>query len=208
MLYVTDPMCSWCWGFAATMHELRRRFPVRTVLGGLAPDSDQPMAAEMQAYVQQAWRDVSAASGAEFNFDFWSQCAPRRSTYPANRAVVLARRAGLEWQMLKAIQHAYYLQARNPSDDDVLVDLAAGLGMDAAQFATELNAETTQSELEADFEMRRSIGANSFPSIGLELVTEVDGSTSQLIHSGWATLDQILVKLEPWNTNLVFPGRS
>ncbi len=190
------------------MHELRRRFPVRTVLGGLAPDSDQPMAAEMQAYVQQAWRDVSAASGAEFNFDFWSQCAPRRSTYPANRAVVLARRAGLEWQMLKAIQHAYYLQARNPSDDDVLVDLAAGLGMDAAQFATELNAETTQSELEADFEMRRSIGANSFPSIGLELVTEVDGSTSQLIHSGWATLDQILVKLEPWNTNLVFPGRS
>lgn len=198
-------MCSWCWGFAPTINELRRSYPVKIVLGGLAPDSDAPMADETRAYVQQAWRDVAATTGAEFNFDFWTQCAPRRSTYPANRAVVLARRQGLEWQMLKAIQHAYYLQARNPSDAPVLADLASEIGMDRDQFLAQLGAESTQSELEQDFELRASIGANSFPSIALR-ETGPSGGGNRLIHSGWVTLDQIRVKLEPWNTNQVSPG--
>lgn len=210
LLYVVDPMCSWCWGFAPTIAELRRLMPVRIVLGGLAPDSDQPMPDAMKAYIQQAWHAVEAASGAQFNFDFWNKCAPRRSTYPSNRAMILARRAGgkrdgeasseLEWQMLNAIQQAYYLQARNPSDADVLADLAAGLGMDRQQFVNELNDPSVQGELEADFALRRSIGANSFPSIGLSETFGIEHKL-QLIHAGWATLEQIRVKLGPWNTN-------
>jgi putative protein-disulfide isomerase len=205
LLYVVDPMCSWCWGFAPTIAALRERYPVQLVLGGLAPDSSEPMPPEMRAYVQQAWHDVAAASGAAFNFDFWQQCEPRRSTYPANRAVVLARRLGLEWQMLEAIQHAYYLHARNPSEVTVLADLAAGLGMDRGKFIDQVDADSTQSELEQDFDLRRSIGANSFPSIGLRGINERGGS-AQLIHAGWVTLDQIRVKLEPWNTNQASPG--
>ena len=205
LLYVVDPMCSWCWGFAPTIAELKKRYPVQIVLGGLAPDSSEPMASEMRAYVQQAWHDVAASTGAKFNFDFWAQCTPRRSTYPANRAMILARRQGWEWQMLEAIQHGYYLHAQNPSDASVLADLAGAIGMDRSLFLDQLNADATQSALERDFELRRGIGANSFPSIGLR-ETSTSGDDFQLIHSGWVTLDQIRVKLEPWNKNQVSPG--
>ena len=33
--------------------------------------------------------------------------------------------------MISAIQHAYYLQARNPSNADTLIALAAEIGLDA-----------------------------------------------------------------------------
>jgi len=41
------------------------------VLGGLAPDSDQPMPEQMQRYLQQTWqRFQQVVPGTRFNFDF------------------------------------------------------------------------------------------------------------------------------------------
>jgi len=189
LYYVADPMCSWCWGFAPVLKELTNRLPdvpVQIVLGGLAADSDEPMANGMRQYVQQAWRDVRAASGVEFNFDFWTQCQPRRSTYPACRAVILARLQNLESPMFGAIQKAYYLQAKNPSDASTLADLAAELGMDREQFQLDLNAPATQQLLEKDFHQRHQLGANSFPSIGIR-----HRGKNQLIHRGWGDVENI-----------------
>jgi hypothetical protein len=49
LVYVHDPMCSWCWGFDPVLRELVSSLPegvaVRRLLGGLAPDSDEPMPA-------------------------------------------------------------------------------------------------------------------------------------------------------------------
>lgn len=192
ILYVADPMCSWCWGFAPALAGLQKTYPeieVKIVLGGLAPDSSEPMEDSMQAYVQQAWRDVAARSGVTFNHDYWTKCAPRRSTWPACRAVVIARQHGLEREMFAAIQKAYYLDARNPSDDGTLADLAEGLGLDRNAFLTALHSEKTQAALDEDFEIRRSIGANSFPSLGIE-----KDERRQLVHSGWSDEDMILRK--------------
>jgi putative protein-disulfide isomerase len=194
-LYVADPMCSWCWGFAPVLAKIALAYPkipIRIVLGGLAPDSDAPMEAEMRAYVQQAWRDVHTRTGAEFNFDFWQKCAPRRSTWPACRAVILTRRHGLEGAMFAAIQNAYYLQARNPSDPQILADLAADLGLDHSDFLRDLQAEPTQAELESDFELRRQLGADSFPSFGLQQDGEL-----KFLHRGWAEFDPLDQAIRP-----------
>ena len=47
LLYVHDPMCSWCWAFRPAFASLRAQLPrelrLRKVVGGLAPDNDQPM---------------------------------------------------------------------------------------------------------------------------------------------------------------------
>ena len=50
LLYVVDPMCSWCYGFApvldAVRGKLRADVSMDLVMGGLAPDSDAPKSAE------------------------------------------------------------------------------------------------------------------------------------------------------------------
>ena len=85
------------------------------------------MAPQMREYLQQTWRRIQQRiPGSQFNFDFWTSCEPRRSTWPACRAVIAAREQGAEndERMTRAIQEAYYLRARNPSDEAVLVTLA------------------------------------------------------------------------------------
>ena len=71
LLYVADPMCSWCWGFHSVLEQVRDAFRgghIQYVMGGLARDSDDPMPEETQAFVQDQWRKVTEMTGAEFNW--------------------------------------------------------------------------------------------------------------------------------------------
>jgi len=175
LYYVHDPMCSWCWGFRPALSTLIARLPsemqIARLLGGLAPDSHAPMAAEMQEGLQQTWRRIQARiPGTAFNFDFWTVCSPRRSTYPACRAVIAARLqdADLGEAMTSAIQHAYYLEARNPSDRETLIALASAIGADPDRFARAIDTPETQAMLEAEMASARRMGADSFPALVLD----------------------------------------
>ena len=115
-------------------------------MGGLASDSDEPMDATTQAYVQSAWRSVGERTGARFNHEFWDVCQPRRSTYPACRAVISAglQISGARKRYYEAVQQAYYLEARNPSETATLIDLASEIGLDKVQFQQDLDSPQVQ----------------------------------------------------------------
>ncbi len=173
LYYAHDPMCSWCWAFNPCWQQLLSELPasIRVVrlVGGLAADSSEPMAAEMQQFLQSTWRQIQArVPGTEFNFAFWQQCQPRRSTYPACRAVIAARQQQADAAMTLAIQTAYYLNARNPSDDSTLLALAVELGLDGESFKHDLAAEMTQQTLQQEIALCRDLGARGFPSLILE----------------------------------------
>lgn len=176
LYYIHDPMCSWCWGFRPTWQDLQARLPdgvrVEYLVGGLAPDSDEPMPEEMRRYLQQAWHKIHDTLGAEFNFDFWEKCQPRRSTYPACRAVLAAEGQAAGKAMIEAIQRAYYTRAMNPSDKDTLVQLAAELGLDSERFGADLESAQIQQALLEQIDRARSLSSDGFPS----LVLEIDGT--------------------------------
>ncbi len=175
LFYVHDPMCSWCWAFRPVWNEVRSKLPqdleVQYLLGGLAPDSEVPMPQEMRGFLQQTWRKIQfTVPGTEFNFDFWTKNTPRRSTYPACRAVIAAKNQAAEAEetMNAAIQHAYYLRAINPSDDVNLIALAGNIGLDTSRFAQDLNAAQTQQSLEDQIARHQQLGAQGFPSLIVE----------------------------------------
>ncbi|MGY5539814.1 DsbA family protein [Vibrio brasiliensis] len=169
LYYVYDPMCSWCWGYKPVWQkvsqQLESKIEIQYVLGGLAPDSDQPMPEEMQRQIALYWKKIEDFLGTEFNYDFWQKNTPRRSTYPSCRAVLAARKQGAEQAMLSAIQHAYYLEARNPSDNEVLLSLAANIGLDTAKFEVDFFSAELNQEFLQELEFARRIGGNSFPSL-------------------------------------------
>jgi putative protein-disulfide isomerase len=171
-------MCSWCWAFAPGWSALREslsgespdRLVLRKLLGGLAPDSDAPMPQPMQEYLQQTWSAIQRqVPGTRFNFDFWQRCEPRRSTWPACRAVIAARRQGSRYddEMTAAIQRAYYLDARNPSDRDTLVALAGELGLDVRRFGDALDSADVHAEHQREMELVRNLGVRGFPALVL-----------------------------------------
>ena len=165
-------MCSWCWGFSKTWSAIKSSLSddisIQYVMGGLAPDSNEPMTDEMRDYIQTMWRKIErSVPGTKFNYAFWTNCSPRRSTYPACRAVIAIRKQNpsLEEQMINSIQHAYYIDAKNPSDDSTLIDLALKLDIDIEQFKKTLNNNETQSLLLEDISIAKQLGVHGFPSL-------------------------------------------
>jgi putative protein-disulfide isomerase len=174
LYYVHDPMCSWCWGFRPVWNQIRQQLPEQINLisrvGGLAPDSDEPMAQTMRDNLQATWKRINdVIPGTQFNFDFWTENTPRRSTYQACRAVIVARQmADKENEMTLAIQQAYYLQAKNPSDLETLSEAADTIGLDVDQFRQRMFSTELMQDFESELQSVRNIGVNSFPSLVLE----------------------------------------
>ena len=187
LYYVYDPMCSWCWGYRNTWLKLsdalQGKVLVNYQLGGLAPDSDVAMPIELQTSLQGIWRNIHQKLGTEFNFDFWTQCTPQRSTYPSCRACLIAREEGKEKEMLFAIQQAYYLQAKNPSLQETLIKLAGDIGLNVDEFASKLNANDINRKFEEEITSSRQLPIQGFPS----LVLEIDGQVKpiQLDYLDW-----------------------
>ena len=147
------------------------------VLGGLAPDTDQPMPEQTRQMVQSHWRKIQSTIGTEFNFRFWSECRPRRDTYKACRAVIAASYQQAEEPMIEAVQRAYYLRAMNPSEPATLAQLAGELGLDQQAFRRDLISERTESEFRAHRALRAKLNVRVFPSLVLEhrsVVSPVD----------------------------------
>lgn len=197
LVYVHDPMCSWCWAFrpvwASIRSDLAADIQVSSLLGGLAADTAAPMPVEMQQGIRGIWQTIQQrVPGTEFNFDFWARCQPRRATFPACRAVIAAREQSpaFEESMIVAIQQAYYLQARNPSDDATLIELAGELGLDAERFAGDLQSDRVQALLLDEIRRARRLGADSFPSLVL-----VEGGRGRLLQLDYRDPGVVLSQL-------------
>lgn len=180
LIYIHDPMCSWCWAFAPGWKQIQEGLPQgvdsKVLLGGLAPDSDVPMPEEMKQMLSGTWRRIEqTVPGTRFNHNFWTECQPRRSTWPACRAVVAAEhlREGAGALMTSAIQQAYYLEARNPSDSDTLQSLAEGIGLDSAAFAAMLNSEENRERHSQQMAQSQGLGVNSYPTLLLQTAAQL-----------------------------------
>jgi putative protein-disulfide isomerase len=153
------------------MLQLRANLPEKVrwqnVLGGLAPDNDQPMPENLRNMIQGHWRQIESSIGTEFNFDFWTTCQPRRDTYKACRAVIAAAQQQAEEVMIETIQKAYYLRAMNPSEAEMLADLVVELGLDRSRFMQDLGSSKTESEFQQQLSLRDQLGVRSFPSLVL-----------------------------------------
>jgi len=179
LYYVHDPMCSWCWAFRPVWLAFRAQVPVvldiSYIMGGLAADSEEPMPLRLQRQIQAHWHNIQThVLGTVFNFEFWQDNIPRRSTYAACRAVIAARyqNPAYEDAMIYEIQKAYYLYAKNPSDADVLEGCAKGLVLDMQRFHQDMGSDACQEQLLFEMALSQKIGSRGFPSLILSLEGE------------------------------------
>lgn len=194
LYYVYDPMCSWCWGFRPVWDkvkaELSGRVDIVYVLGGLAPESHEPMPEEMRESLQRTWRRVSEVCGVSFNFDFWTRNTPMRSTYPACKAALAARGYGKELAMYERIQRYYYREAGNPSVYENLYELAQELGIPRGEFIERIHSDELDSRLREEIMFAEQLGAQGFPSLILE-----QGGIAHFIQHSYTSVDENIGKI-------------
>ena len=169
-LYVMDPMCAWCYGFQPELDRFLEQYPsaeVDWIMGGLAPDTKEPMSENLKEAISSYWYQIEKVSQVTFNHSYWERNTPFRSTYQACRAVISAERLAVKssQNMAKAIQSAYYREARNPSLDETLIDCAGTIGLCEEQFLTVLHSKETEHEFQEHLAIARHLQVSGFPAL-------------------------------------------
>jgi putative protein-disulfide isomerase len=201
LIYFADPMCSWCWGFAPVIEAVRERWgealPVRLVLGGLRPGTTEPMTAEAKTTLAGHWTHVTEASGQPFTDGGMAAPDFVYDTDPAARAVVVARRAGMDvaLRFLHDAQRAFYAEGRDVTRTETLAALAEGLGLEPVRFAEDLAGEAAKEETWRDYAVSRGAGVTGFPT--LIAGPQADG-TYLAVTRGFQPAASVLPHIEAW----------
>ncbi|MEO0617660.1 MAG: DsbA family protein [Pseudomonadota bacterium] len=198
LIYVADPMCSWCWGFAPVMTRLLdvygSRAQLHLIMGGLRAGTTQAMDTEQKSYIRGHWENVAARSGQPFDYSLFERDDFIYDTEPACRAVVTARNIDprLAYAMMHAIQAAFYRDARDVTSGDVLADLAEGVGLNRGVFRTALDSEDARQHTAQDFATTQRAGIPGFPTVLLG----DGGSALQLVSNGYQAFEPIAARLD------------
>lgn len=201
LIYVADPMCSWCYGFGATIDALLEEpgpaapLQMALVMGGLRPYTTEPMAPGLADEIFGHWHHVHEASGLPF------AQAPNTAlhepgfvydTEPASRAVVAVRThwPRLVWRYFKAVQQAFYADAKNVTRPEVLADLAEALGIARAEFALAFAAPAVHEATRSDFAQSQAWGIRGFPALVAE-----HGGALHLVAQGYLAIDPLRERL-------------
>ena len=200
LLYVADPMCSWCYGFAPVIEGLADHFgetlPIGLLMGGLRAGNTKPMTDVDKRTIAGHWRNVAERTGQPFDFGLFQRQGWIYDTEPACRAVVTMRllnpRLALGYKT--SVQHAFYAENRDTTDPEVLADIAADAGVDRAIFHAELTSPEARSATARDFRTAQEAGIRGFPTL---LAGDGTGKY-MLITNGYRPLDGLPDALETW----------
>ncbi len=172
LIYVGDPMCSWCYGFAGAKKKLEDQCAGRAVttlvVGGLHTDWTEPQNAERKKFLDSHWREIGERSGQPFKFDILERDDFVYNTEAACRAAITAREMdgnAVALSFFTHLQGAFYAENRDVTEDDVLIDLADEFGLDKTSFQRLFTSEEMVQKTKLDFQFARRLGVNGFPSV-------------------------------------------
>lgn len=201
LVYFSDPMCSWCYGFSPVIADIRKNFgrslPIRLVMGGLRPGTETPMTEAAKTEIRGHWTHVAEAAHLPFDGAVLDHPDFRYDTDPAARAVVRVRRQDPELALtyLERVQRAFYAENRNVTEAGVLADLAAELGFDREGFLADMESDDLKNETWSDYGTSQRAGVTGFPTL-------VAGPNAQgafgVVTRGWQPGPQILAVLHAW----------
>jgi len=193
LLYIADPLCSWCYGFGPELARVLERHPdaeLELLMGGLRPYNTEPMSERFKEMLRGHWKD---ASGLPFSEAILGVPGFVYDTEPPCRAVVTARAlfAGGALGFMKAIQSAFYRDGLDVTRAAALADLAQASGYGREAFVTRFESQAAEDETRADFAQAQALGVSGFPTLAL-----AHGRELFLVTSGFVAADVLEQRLE------------
>ena len=196
LYFVTDPICSWCWGMLPellkTKSALEGRLDFQLRCAGLQVGSQAPLREEQASQLITLWQHVAETTGQRFAFKL-----PEDSTFIyhselACRALQIARNAlGEEpWEIFHAMQESFYVHCRNLGDLDQLYSIVQPSGVSADRFYTLMQSSDIIQATRKEFDWCHAQGSDALPTLWLETRGE-----HKLVCGGYATAEYLIPEL-------------
>lgn len=199
IVYVGDPMCSWCWGLSPALKELeaegrRRGLPFRVVVGGLRAGGGETWDERFRTFLRHHWEEIGERTGQPFSMALLDRDAFDYDTEPACRAVVVARDL-LDptdvYPFFAAVQERFYARGDDPKPVEFYRELCERFGIDFEVFRSRFESQEARAQTGDEFRLVRSWGVRSFPTVLLR-----EGTELRPIALGFATAERMIAALD------------
>lgn len=172
LVYIGDPMCSWCWGFAPALEELVETTgaDVEVVVGGLRPGpAAEPLAGGLRRYLEREWGAIAERTGQPFDTGILEELGADwvYDTETADMAVVQMRAMAPDQTLpfFFRVQSAFYAERTDVTDPDTYRTLVKGFDVDPGGFVAGLQDEELRKLAWRDFATARRWGVSGFPTL-------------------------------------------
>lgn len=200
ILYVGDPMCSWCWSIAPALEALQdyaesRGLRFTVLVGGLRPGGGDAWTPQFKAFLRHHWEEISTRTGRPFSFGLLDHPHFNYDTEPPCRAVVTARallrEAGRPERDLLAvfasIQEKFFVANQDPNEPAFYESICQRHALDFAAFRQRFESPSIKDQTLAEFNLVRRMGVNGFPTVLFR-----DGKTLREVAYGYAPGDEMI----------------
>jgi len=199
LLYLMDPMCSWCWGFAPVVDALAAQarksgVELHLVMGGLRSEQE-PLDEPGRTRIFNHWQAVSSSTGQAFDFARGLPAGLIYDTEPACRALVAGRQLDQRkvWPFARLIQQAFYCEGCDVSKASELLRLAGLAGLPERKFADAFDGHESHAATQSDFSWVQDLGIAGFPTV----LAQNAGMTA-LLTNGYQPLERLQPLLARW----------
>jgi predicted DsbA family dithiol-disulfide isomerase len=116
---------------------------------------------------------------------------PVGNTFDTHRVLQLGLAQGVQAELLNAVNQAYFAEARQIFDPDVISEIAAGAGLDAALVSEVLDGDAYADEVRKDEIQARDLGISGVPFYVFDMALGVSGAQptqtfTSALNQAWA----------------------
>lgn len=203
LIYVADPMCSWCYGFSREISRLiasEGMVQLQLVAGGLSPFNTKVMDESQKLAIKAHWKEVEKETGVTFSNQTMSQKDFVYDTEPACRAVVAVRETVPEMSLgyMHVLQKAFYVEGQNITQPTILAEVAEKIGLDRKNFEAAFELPSIKDATTDDFAMTKRWNISGFPTLLLK-----QGRKLHVLTIGYAKYDELMARLDEVKAALV-----
>ena len=193
VIYVGDPMCTWCWGIAGELTKFRRKyaqqFKFTLVMGGIRALENSIELDLLKISLENSWKNAAQETGQKFNTEFFNREDFLYDSEPACRAVVTVRDMNssvVAFDFKENLERHFYELNEDPTDIITYTSIVREMNLDEEVFLEKFNSEEMHKMTLSDFDLADTLDVRGFPTL---LVS--DGKETKFFCKGFATVSQM-----------------
>lgn len=198
LIYVGDPMCSWCYGISNHLKKLKEHlsnYQFTIVVGGLRPGGGGAWDTATKNIIKHHWEEVNKRSGLPFGDKLFQLENFNYDTEPPCRAVVTSRKwlGEYELEFYEEVTRKFYVENEDPSRITFYESICAQFAIPFEDFKEAFNSEEIKYETHSEFQLNRNWGVRGYPAVILRVNEQLNAVS--LGYSDFETMKETVERI-------------
>lgn len=204
IVYVGDPMCSWCWGLSPILKQVQEfctenKIKFNIMLGGLRLGGGDLWNDEFKSFLKNEWLHINSVTGQKFVLDLFEKDYFNYDTEPACKAIFVVKnllnlkndnnKTALEF--FSSVQKKFYTKGEDSTQIVFYKSICEEFDISFDEFSFYFNLDKTKDELYREIHSLKQLMVRGMPTLIL-----LKNGTKFDISTGYKSYESIMENIK------------